>query len=72
MGIPGGSDGKESTYNAGNSGSIPELGRSPGEGNGNPPQYSCLGNPIDRGACGLQSLGLKELVMTQWLKPPQP
>jgi len=65
MGIPGGSDGKESTYNAGDSGSIPELGRSPGEGNGNPPQYSCLGNPIDRGACGLQSLGLKELVMTQ-------
>ena len=65
MGIPGGSDGKESTYNAGDSGSIPGLGRSPGEGNGNPPQYSCLGNPIDRGAWGLQSLGSKELVMTQ-------
>jgi len=36
--------------NAGDMGSIPGLGRSPGEGNGNPPQYSCLGNPIDRGA----------------------
>ena len=36
--------------NAGDTGSIPGLGRSPGEGNGNPFQYSCLGNPIDRGA----------------------
>ena len=35
--------------NAGDSGSIPGLGRSPGEGNGNPLQYSCLGNPMDRG-----------------------
>ena len=39
--------GKESVCNAGNLGSIPELGRSPGEGNGNPFQYSCLGNPMD-------------------------
>ena len=50
MGFPGGSDGKESTCNVGNSGSIPGLGRSPGKGNGNPLQYSCLGNPMDRGA----------------------
>ena len=35
---------------AGDTGSIPESGRYPGEGNGNPPQYSCLGNPMDRGA----------------------
>ena len=49
-GFPGGSDGKESTNNAGDLGSIPELGRSPGEGNGNPLQYSCLENPMDRGA----------------------
>ena len=46
----GGSDGKESARNAGDPGSIPESGRSPGEGNGNPLQYSCLKNPMDRGA----------------------
>ena len=46
----GGSVGKESTCNAGDPGSISGLGRSPGEGNDNPLQYSCLGNPIDRGA----------------------
>ena len=43
-------DSKASAYNVGDSGSIPELGRSPGEGNGNPLQYSCLENPMDRGA----------------------
>ena len=43
-------DGKASAYNAGDLGSIPELGRFSGEGNGNPLQYSCLGNPMDRGA----------------------
>ena len=48
--LPGGSDGKASGYNAGNPGSIPGSGRSPGEGNGNPLQYSCLENPMDRGA----------------------
>ena len=41
---------KASAYNAGDLGSIPGLGRSPGEGNGNPLQYSCLENPMDRGA----------------------
>ena len=48
--FPGGSDGKVSAYNAGDLGSIPGLGRSPGEGNGNPLQYSCLENPMDRRA----------------------
>ena len=46
----GGSDGKASTYNAGDPGSIPGSGRSPGEGNGNPLQYSCLENLMDEGA----------------------
>ena len=45
-----GSDGKESACNAGDLGSIPGSGRSPGEGNGNPLHYSCLENPMDRGA----------------------
>ena len=47
--ILGGSDGKESACNAGDLGSIPGLGRSSGEGNGNLLQYSCLENSIDRG-----------------------
>ena len=42
--------GKESAYSAGDLDSVPQLGRSPGEGNGNPFQYSCLENPKDRGA----------------------
>ena len=46
----GGSDGKASVYNVGDPGSIPGLGRSPGEGNGNPLQDYCLENPMDRGA----------------------
>ena len=45
--FPGGSDSKASAYNGGDPGSIPELGRSPGEGNGNPLQYFCLENPMD-------------------------
>ena len=45
-----GSDGKASAYNAGDPDSIPSSGRSPGEGNGNPLQYSCLENPMDEGA----------------------
>ena len=49
-GFPGGSDGKESACNAGDPSLIPGSGRSPGEGNGNPLQYSCLENPMDRGA----------------------
>ena len=54
--FPGGSDGIASAYNAGDPGSVPVLERSPGEGNGNPLQYSCLENPMDRGAW-LQSTG---------------
>ena len=46
----GGSDGKASAYNAGDPGSIPGSGRFPGEGNGNPLQYSCLENPMNGGA----------------------
>ena len=49
LGFPGGSDGKESAYNAGGWASIPGSGRSSGEGNGNPLQYSCLENSMDRG-----------------------
>ena len=49
MGFPGGSDGSESVYNVGDPGLIPGWGRSPGEGNDNPLQYSCLENPMDRG-----------------------
>ena len=49
-GFPGGSVGNKSTGNAGDPGSIPRLGRSPGVYNGNPLQYSCLENPMDRGA----------------------
>ena len=48
--FPGGSDSKAFVYNTGDLGLIPGLGRSPGEGNGNPPQYSCLENSMDRGA----------------------
>ena len=50
QGFPGDSDGKESACNAGDPGLVPGLGRAPGEGNSNPLQYSCLENPIDRGA----------------------
>ena len=49
-GFLSGSDGKESACNAGDPDSIPESGRSPGEGNDNPLQYPCLENPMDRGA----------------------
>ena len=48
--FPGGSDGKASVYNAGDPALIPGSGRSLGEGNGNPLQYYCLENPMDRGA----------------------
>ena len=50
MDFPSGSASKEFACNAGDLDSIPGLGRFSGEGNGNPLQYSCLGNPIDRGA----------------------
>ena len=50
LGLPFGSDGKEFACNVGRLGSIPGLGRSPGRGQGNPLQYSCLEDPMDRGA----------------------
>ena len=49
MDFPGGSAGKESAFNEGDPVLVPGLGKSPREGNGNPLQYSCLGNPTDRG-----------------------
>ena len=62
----GGSNGKASAYNAGDLGSIPGLGRSPGEGNGNPLQYSCLGNPMYGGAwVGYSPWGHKKLDMPE-------
>ena len=64
MGFSGGSDSKESACNAGDAGLIPGLGRSPGEGNGNPLQYSCLENPMDRGAWQATVHGVAESDMT--------
>ena len=67
-GFPGGSDGKESACNVGDLGSIPGLGRSPGEGNGNPLHYSCLENSMDRGAWWATAHGgLKESDATEQL-----
>ena len=57
-GLPGGSGCKESDWNEENPGSISGSGRFPGEGNGNPFQYSCLENSMDREPGGLQSMGL--------------
>ena len=57
LGFLDGSDGEESACNAGDPGLIPGLGRSPGEGNGNPPQYSCLENPINEGAWRVTVIG---------------
>ena len=56
LGFPSRSVGKESACNAGDQGSIPGFGRSPGEGNGNPLQYSCLENFMVKGPGGLQSM----------------
>ena len=64
-GLPGGSDGKASVYNVRGLGSISGLGRFPGEGNDNPLQYSCLGNPMVRGAWWAKVHGVtKESDMT--------
>ena len=57
--FPLSSVGKESACNAGDLGSVPGLGRSPGEGNGNPLQHSCLENPMDRGAWWATVMGLQ-------------
>ena len=58
LGFPGGSDGKESACSVRDPGLIPGLGRSPGEGNSNPLQYSCLENSMDRGAWWATEHGL--------------
>ena len=68
LGFPGGSVVKNPPASAGEAGSIPVWGRSPGEGNDNPLQYSCLGNPMDRGAWWATVPGvIKESNMTCWL-----
>ena len=59
-GFPGGSDSKESACNAGDLGLIPGLERSPGEGNDDPLQYSCLENSMDRVACRAAVHGVAE------------
>ena len=61
MGFPDGSDGKESACNAEDAGLIPGLERSAGEVNGNPVQYSCLKNSMDRGAWWAKSMGLQRV-----------
>ena len=66
MGFSGGSVGKESTCNAEDVCLIPESGRSPGEGNGNPLQYSRLGNPMDNGAWQATVHGVSKESDTIW------
>ena len=68
--FPGGSDGKASACNAGDLGSIPGSGRSPGEGNGNPLQHSCLDNPMDRGAWRATVHGVTRFRHDLATKPP--
>ena len=70
MGIRGGSDGKESAFNARDRGLILESGRCPGEGNGNPLQYSCLESPMDRGAWQAPVLGVAKLDLAEQLTLP--
>ena len=68
LGLPWGSDSKESAHDAGDLGLIPGLGRSPGGGHGNPLQYSCLENPQgQRGLVGYSPWGRKELDTTERL-----
>ena len=66
LAFPGGSDSKESPCNAGDLGSIPGLGRSPGGGHGNPLQYFCLENPTDRGASRAIAMWSQRVGHTEW------
>ena len=70
--FPGNSAGKESACSAGDSGSIPGLGRSPREGNGSPLQYSCLENPMDREAWQATVHGVTRVRHDLATKPPPP
>ena len=73
MDFPDGSESKESTCNAGDTGGtglIPGSGRFPGEGNGNPLQYSCLGNPRTEEPSRLQSMGSQRVRHNLVMKPP--
>ena len=70
MDFPHSSVGKESACNAGDLSSIPGLGRSPGEGNGNPLQHSCLENPMDRGAWWATFHGVSRVRHDLATKPP--
>ena len=70
--FPGGSDGKVSAYNAGDLDSIPESGRSPGEGNGNSLQYSCLENPMDCAHQATLSMGFSRQEYWSGLAFPSP
>ena len=72
LGFPYGSVGKESACSAGDLGSIPGSGRSPGEGNGNSLQYSCLDNPMDRGAWWTTVHGVTRVRHDLATKPPPP
>ena len=72
LGFPGGSDGKESSCNMGDLGSIPGLGRSTRGEHGNTLQYSCLENPHDRGAWQATVYGVTELDMTEQLSTQKP
>ena len=71
MGFPGGSVSKEYACSAGDLGLIPGSGRSPGEGNGNPLQCSCLENPMDRGAWLATVHGVTRVRHNLATKPPQ-
>ena len=70
LGFSSRSVGKELAYNAGDPGLIPELGRSPGEGNGTPLQYSCLENPMDRGVWWATIHRVARVGHTLATKPP--
>ena len=72
MGLPCSSVGKESACNAEDPASIPGSGRSPGEGNSNPLQYSCLENPMGRGAWGSTVHGAARIRHDLGTKPPPP
>ena len=72
LAFSGGLVGKKPTCNAGNLGSISGSGRSPGEGNGNPLQYSCLGNPMDKGAWQAAVHGVTRVRQDLVIKLPLP